>query len=423
MCEGLGSNTEEGAVVKIVVIAVLVPLVAIGGAISAFAADRTIETNASVEVRVWQNLLDRSLYLSTRPEGGRWTTHDAPMELRGASTSGYYALSSAATISVPVVVEVEEPELEPPETTEVPASVGGPPSGPASCCTVRGMSDSPATRRAVVAAMRGVIAFAREHFGFTHRGPITINISHTTGGLLVRHEEAFGEGLRELPSECSFQQGEHMFFGPACRLDERAIATEWIIRAADAHHVSPRWASVATVEYYLAHYLEESPPTLRDDRFRRVLFYEEATDFRGGQASDEMTTTAVLYAIRAYGSIEDWLEFYQDVRDGSEENAAFEAAFGVSLPRFYVDFEGWAARQKAILHTTAYGSCLEASRHLSPRRLLDGGGFADYTVPLEWDDDGDGYVCEDYSAFPTETLACVVVGEGPADDDGSGGVQ
>ncbi len=155
MCEGLGSNTEEGAVVKIVVIAVLVPLVAIGGAISAFAADRTLETNASVEVRVWQNLLDRSLYLSTRPEGGEWTTHDAPMELRGARKSGYYELSSAATISVPVVVEVPEPELKRSETTDVPVSAGGPPSGPASCCTVRGMSDSPATRKAVVAAMRG----------------------------------------------------------------------------------------------------------------------------------------------------------------------------------------------------------------------------------------------------------------------------
>ena len=395
---------------RIAITAGLVPLLAIGGALSAHAASRTVETQASVEVRVWQSLSSQSLYLSTRPPGGEWTTHDSRMAVGGVSESEHFRLSSAATISVPVVVEVDdEPGL--PEVAASPAAADAPPSGPARCCTVRGMSDNPAARWDIVAEMRGVIAFAREHFELTHRGPITINISHTVGGLLVRHEEAFGEGLTTLPSECSFQQGEHMFFAPACRADERAIAREWIIRATDLPHVTPRWAGVATAEYYLAYYLGESAPTLRDDPFRRVLFYEEAADFRAGRSSDEMMTAAMLYAIHSYGSIEDWLEFYEDVTGGREENAAFEAAFGVSLPRFHADFEEWAARQHAILHTTAYGSCLEASRHISPRTLRKGGGFPDYSVPLEWDDDGNGYVCEEYSAFPAETLTCVVIGE------------
>lgn len=131
----------------------------------------------------------------------------------------------------------------------------------------------------------------------------------------------------------------------------------------------------------------------------------------GGRASDQMMTAAMLYAIRTYGSFEDWREFYDDVRAGREESAAFEAAFGVSLLRLYADFEEWAEQQKALLHTTVYGSCLEAANHISPRALREGGGFPDYRVPLEWDDDGDGYVCEGYAAIRTETLACVVVGE------------
>ena len=281
---------------KIAIIAGLAPLLAIGGALSAHAASRTVETHASLEVRVWQSLSSQSLYLSTRPPGGEWTTHDSRMAVGGVSESEHFRLSSAATISVPVVVEVDdEPGL--PEVAASPAAADAPPSGPARCCTVRGMSDNPAARRDIVAEMRGVIAFAREHFELTHRGPITINISHTVGGLLVRHEEAFGEGLTTLPSECSFQQGEHMFFAPACRADERAIAREWIIRATDLPHVTPRWAGVATAEYVPGLLPGESAPTLRDEPFRRVLFYEEAADFRAGRSSDEMMTAAMLYAI------------------------------------------------------------------------------------------------------------------------------
>ena len=149
--------------------------------------------------------------------------------------------------------------------------------------------------------------------------------------------------------------------------------------------------------------------------FHRALFYEDAADFSGGRSSDEMAAAAMLYAIRTYGSFEDWVEFYDDVRNGREEAAAFEAAFGVSVSRFHADFEEWAGQQKTILTTAAYGSCLEAASHISPRSLREGGGFPDYRVPVEWDEDGDGYVCEEYSAFRPETLACVVLGENGGD--------
>ncbi len=400
---------------RIAIIAALVPLLAIGSALSAYAASRTIETEALVEVRVWQSRADDSLYLSTRPEEGEWTTHDARMRLTGDGGSDHFALSSAATISLPVVVEVEDPEIVLPVSTAEPLPGDPPPSGRASCCTVRGMTESPEARRAVLAEMREVIAFAADQLDLTHRGPITLNISHTLSGLFVRYEQAFGEQLDELPSECSFQRGAHIFFGPSCRGDERVIAREWIIRATDALHVRPAWASAATVEYFLEYYLAGAPPTLRDDPFRRALFYEDAADFRAGRPSDEMAGAAMLYAVRSYGSLDDWREFYAHLRDGRDEGAAFEAAFGVPLSRLYDDFEEWAGPQKTVLTTTAYGSCLEAASHIRPRSSREGGGFPDYRVPLEWDEDGDGYVCEQYSAFQTETLACVVVGENGGD--------
>ena len=49
------------------------------------------------------------------------------------------------------------------------------------------------------------------------------------------------------------------------------------------------------------------------------------------------------------------------------------------------------------MRALAYGSCREAARYIVPRALADGGGFPDYRVPLEFDGDGDGYVCQAYA--------------------------
>lgn len=394
---------------RMTVIAALGIVIALGGVARVVAAGSTIEAEASLDVRLWQRFSDGALHISTRAEGGEWVTHDELFRMRPTHLAASFSLSDPVTLSVPVSVEVSAPPAA--ETAASLAAAGAEPAGPARCCTVRGMSDNPAARREVVSQMREVIAFAREHFGFTHSGPITINIAYTPGGLGVRYREAFGESLGQLPSECSFQRGEHMFFGPACRSDERALAAEWIRRATGAVFAGARWERAAMVDYYLSYYLEGAPPSLRDDRIRRALFFEDAADLRAGRASDEMALAAMLYAIRAHGSTGDWLDFYRDVRDGREEGEAFEAAFGVPLSRLYERFEEWAGRQKEILLVTSYGSCLEASRHISARPLSEGGGFASFRVPLEWDEDGDGYVCEGYATVEEETLTCRVIGE------------
>lgn len=101
---------------KNLVIAALVAAIAIGSAIGAFATTRTVETTANVEVTVWQRVSDGALFLSTRPEGGRWDTHRQPLDMSAFSRSGNFRQGSAITVAVPVSVEVDVPEATPTST-------------------------------------------------------------------------------------------------------------------------------------------------------------------------------------------------------------------------------------------------------------------------------------------------------------------
>lgn len=398
----------------------LVVIMTLGGAFSAGAATRTVQTSAILEMEFWVSLDNRAAFVTTRQEGEEWTTHDFRVELEEYPGLPTLLVSDPVDVWIPVTVDVEVDgtahEPRPAATPHLPP--GEAPSGRGRCCTVRGMWDEPAKQRAVASEMRRVIAYARANLSLMHRGPITINIAHTAGGLNVRYREAFGEPLDTLPSECSFQRGEHIFIGPRCRTDTTAIAREWFLRAVQTHYVSARWAGVATFEYYWNLYTRGAAPSLRDDRYRSAIFHEPATDLRKGRAHEDLMTAAALFAIESYGTIDDWVTFYDDLLDGGEVHTAFEDAFGVSLVRFYVDFEEWAERQRTVLLSVAYASCQEAARYVRPRAAGDGGGFADFHVPLEWDHDGDGYVCEQYAALDEHELLCLALGRvSPADVD------
>ena len=405
------------------VIAALVGIIAIGGAFSAFATDRTVErveTAVELEVEVWVDVGLSSAFVSTRQEGEEWVTHDFVIPLERIPGVTSLVAGGPVSLSVPVTVEVE---LEAGEVvfTPVPAATprvppGEAPSGRGSCCTVRGMWDNRAAQRAISTELRKVISYAGTNLGLTHEGRITVNIAHQASGLLVRYRDAFGEAPESLPSECSFQRGTHLFFGPSCRGDEAAVAREWIDYAVQAHYLSARWVGVATSEYYWALYQTGEPPTVRDDRYRSAIFHQPATDFREGRAHEDMMAAVALFAIESYGTFEDWLAFYEEVREGGEVHTAFEGAFGVSLLQLYQDFEAWAPRQRANMLALAYGSCREAARYLPARSFQEGGGFPDYRVPLEFDADGDGYVCEGYGGFEAEELSCLVVGEVTAEE-------
>lgn len=87
---------------KNLIIAALVAVIAIGGAV-AFAQSRT----ATVDVAVFRSASDATtLHVATRPEGGRWKTEQQPLSVWTATSSGRWQVSE----HVRVTVAVPEPD-------------------------------------------------------------------------------------------------------------------------------------------------------------------------------------------------------------------------------------------------------------------------------------------------------------------------
>ena len=60
-------------------------------------------TTAAIEVTVWRSIADPALlYVSTRPDGGRWQTLNAPLDLSRRSASGRFHQSNAVRVDVPL---------------------------------------------------------------------------------------------------------------------------------------------------------------------------------------------------------------------------------------------------------------------------------------------------------------------------------
>ena len=386
------------------IIAALIGAVAIGGALGAFAATRTVETTANVEVRVWRRISDNALFLSTRPPEGRWQTTDAPLNMGELSQTGRFQQSSIVTVAVPISVEVDVPDGAQAGPTRVPPPAARPidsetaVAGP--CCEVRGMEDVTGLQDVVERRMQAVVDFALEEYGIAHTGTITLNIAHSTNGLALRYQEVFGRRLEKLPDECSFQEGAHLFIGPQCRSNKVAYASEWFARAVGTGEVRPTWVGHGVRDYFANHYAHGEVPEITEDRFRRALFYERPRTIRQDQASDDLKTLVMLFALEEYGEFADWLRFYGSTAAGLDAGAAFESVFEATLAEFYDDFEEWANHQKLVLFSTAFSSCLEASRNIRLQGDPSGqsAGYPDYRVPLEIDHDDDGIVCEGFQA-------------------------
>lgn len=385
---------------KKTIIAALIAAIAIGSTLGAFAATRTVETTANVEVRVWRRISDGELFLSTRPTGGEWVTSDAPLNMTALSNSGRFQLSSVITAAVPVSVVVDVPEGAAPTRVPPPAArpddTDTPVAGP--CCEVVGMADVTGLQDQVERRMQAVIDFALEEYGITHTGNITLHISHSQNGLALRYQEVFERRPEEVPDTCTYQEGEHMFIGPSCRSDKGALASIWFDRAVGTGEVTPTWIGHGVRDYFANHYATGEVPAITEDRFRRVIFYERSRTIRQDRASDDMKTLVMLYALQDYGEFADWLKFYGGTAAGLDADAAFQSVFNATLAEFYNDFEEWADHQQIILFSTAFSSCLEASRSIRPQADASGrgSGFPDYRVPLEVDDDEDGLVCEGF---------------------------
>ncbi|MDE2670791.1 MAG: hypothetical protein OXI51_14190 [Chloroflexota bacterium] len=383
------------------ILAGIVAAIAIGGALGAFAATRTVETTANVEVRVWRRISDGELFLSTRPTGGDWKT-SAPLNMAALSNSGQFQLSSVITVDVPVSVVVEVPDGTGAAPTRVPPPAARPDdsetpvAGP--CCDVLGMQDVTGLQDQVEREMQRVIDFALDEYGITHTGNITLHIAHSQSGLGLRYQEVFGRESDEVPDTCAYQEGEHMFIGPSCRSDRVELASVWFDRAVGTGEVTPTWIGHGVRDYFANHYATGEVPVVTEDRFRRAIFYERSRHIRQDRASDDMKTLVMLYALDDYGEFADWLRFYGGTVSGLDADVAFQSVFNATLAEFYNDFEEWADHQQIILFSTAFSSCLEASRSIRAQADPAGlsSGFPDYRVPLEPDPDEDGIVCEGY---------------------------
>ena len=79
-------------------------LVALLAGLEGVAAQEPAEpTAATVEVTVWRRVSNPSLlYLSTRPEGGRWKTENAALDMSALGSSGRFHQSNAVTVAVPL---------------------------------------------------------------------------------------------------------------------------------------------------------------------------------------------------------------------------------------------------------------------------------------------------------------------------------
>ena len=315
------------------------------------------------------------------------------------SQTGRFQQSSIVTVAVPISVEVEVPDGAQAGPTRVPPPAAlpidseTPVAGP--CCEVRGMEAATEVRNQIVNDMQNVIDFALEEYGIAHTGTITLHIAHSQNGLALRYQDVFGRRPGDVADECTYQEGEHIFIGPQCRSNKVALAGEWFDRAVGASEVTPTWVGHGARDYFANHYAYRKVPVITDDRFRRALFYERPRTIRQDRASDDLMTLVMLYALQEYGDFTDWLRFYGSTAAGLDADAAFQSVFSATLVEFYGDFEEWADHQKIILFSTAFSSCLEASRSTLTGI---GSGFPDYRVPLEPDPDGNGIVCEGFIA-------------------------
>ena len=104
---------------KNLIIIALTVVVAVGGILHAFAIGQTeVWGKARIEVTVWEEVEDGTLYISTRQQGGTWTTHETPVSLPEPSRAGRYWQGRPIAIDVPVAFTAELVPVAPPDYGE-----------------------------------------------------------------------------------------------------------------------------------------------------------------------------------------------------------------------------------------------------------------------------------------------------------------
>ncbi len=62
-----------------------------------------LPTEVTVDVTVWQHITSGDIYLSTRPQGQDWMTHNTPLDMSQTHEGGQFYQGSAITVEIPVI--------------------------------------------------------------------------------------------------------------------------------------------------------------------------------------------------------------------------------------------------------------------------------------------------------------------------------
>lgn len=304
----------------------MVAVVAGGGALGAYAASRTVETETTVEIAVWQRIADGTLYLSTRPEDGGWDTRRDALDMSPAGDSGRFRRSGIVSVTLPVTFELATPTPTA-EDEEAVASV-------LTSVTIEFEGEYSATvEAAFLAEFTRVVRFFAARYGLVAEPGLRLRVLENVSN---RHDGWYAYGSRTIAlSEQSLDAMDH----------EYVHALQGDLSKGRG---GTRWLSEGIADYFAAIYNEAyTTVTLQHARAlarnATVTLQSTENDIEAVDGDKyALAAVAAEYLMFLAGEKALWSFYLQLARSESWEGA-FEEAFGFSVEDFYLAFEAHRA--------------------------------------------------------------------------------
>ncbi|MXW24716.1 MAG: hypothetical protein F4Z77_00200 [Dehalococcoidia bacterium] len=252
----------------------------------------------AVEVTVWRSVSNPSLlYLSTRPEGGSWVTQDRPLDMLRVSSSGRFHQSRAVRLAVPLAEPLgASPDVE--------------------WLFAHGISSR--RQSEIRQEMADIVMFVAQRFGASASG-FTVSVGSDDPGWSI---PAF------MATTASFWDAAHEYF--------HVVQSE----LAGGGPKGPHWLVEGS-----ATYAEEAYDG--DLEFRRAIAPAAASHIASIRETESADWVRLNYHLGFLAV--DWLvghagersllQYYRFLPDHDRWEAAFEAAFGLTIDEFYERFE------------------------------------------------------------------------------------
>ncbi|MXW26385.1 MAG: hypothetical protein F4Z77_08875 [Dehalococcoidia bacterium] len=314
-------------------IGALVAIIAGGGALGVYAASHTVETEATVEVAVWQRIRDDTLYLSTRPEGGQWETHRDALDLSTVSESGRFRRSGIVTVAVPVTFEFATPTPTA-ENGEAVANVL------TSVAVEFDGEFSAAVEEAFLAEFTRVVRFFAAHYGLVAEPGLRLRVLENVSN---RHDGWYDYENRMIAlSEQSLEAMAHEYVHALqLELSKGRAGTRWLIEGI-AEYFAAVYTAAYDENYTAASDLRSTRDLARNAHGRGTLQSTENDITASDGDKYALATVAAEYLEFLAGEKLLW-GFYQQLARSESWEEAFEAAFGFSVDDFYLAFEAHRA--------------------------------------------------------------------------------